>query len=317
MTTNDDATRKDAEDRDEDENIDELDEQLSERELAMERIAAAREVQATGVPDGQAAVTDDGEKKDKQEEAAQLVKVKLDGEEKEIPLSELVKGYQVHSVASKRMEEATILKQQATAELAEAEQLKEQLSRQAPLKKEGDEAGGGETDEVDDALDAYLEGDATKIRELLKKATGKKDAPASLSEEELDQVVEKRLAKRDTDREHKTAEDTFKKDYAEIFADPDLLAAANKRYYAKIDEGKSITDAMLEAGKETQDWLLSKAGVKRETIDTREDRLRKKSNLTSLPVRGGRSGAQVDDDNTPQNTSSVIAEIARSRAQVS
>lgn len=53
--------------------------------------------------------------------------------------------------------------------------------------------------------------------------------------------------------EHASAQALFKKLYPDVFADQTLLAEANKRYYAKLDQGKTITEAMLEAGKETQD----------------------------------------------------------------
>jgi len=54
--------------------------------------------------------------------------------------------------------------------------------------------------------------------------------------------------------EHSAAQALFKQLYPDIFANPSLLAEANKRYYAKIDQGKSITGAMLEAGQETKDY---------------------------------------------------------------
>jgi hypothetical protein len=53
--------------------------------------------------------------------------------------------------------------------------------------------------------------------------------------------------------EHAVAQALFKQLYPDIFNKPALLAEANKRYYAKIDQGKTITEAMLESGQETQD----------------------------------------------------------------
>jgi hypothetical protein len=49
-------------------------------------------------------------------------------------------------------------------------------------------------------------------------------------------------------KEWSTANSQFAKHYPEIVSNPALLAQANRLYYAKIAEGKSISQAMREAG---------------------------------------------------------------------
>lgn len=57
---------------------------------------------------------------------------------------------------------------------------------------------------------------------------------------------------RQQDQEAKVANEQFANDYPEILADSKLLAEANRRYYKKLAAGKSISEAMSEAGKETK-----------------------------------------------------------------
>jgi hypothetical protein len=287
-------------------------EQLSPREQMMAQIAANREAQLNEAA-GEA-VEEVPEKSTATELELQTdrkIPVKIDGEETEIPLSELVKGFQKDATASRRLEEAANQRKELDAREQELNAREAQIAQQIAAPAAADDGAG---DEVDAALDAYLEGDTTKIRELLKGATkGRAESSTPIPNEELDRLVEQKLAKRETDREHETATATFKKDYKEIFEDPDLLAAANKRFFAKIEEGKSISDAMSEAGKETKEWLAEKAGVK--PGNTRDDKLQRKGNLVNLPRAGARTAPADDLDNAPQDRSSVIAEMQKARGK--
>jgi len=274
-------------------------------------MAEQREAQLFG-SDG---TEDDSQHKEQQEKEKQQIpdetdrkiRVKIDGEERELPLSEVVKGYQKDATASKRLEEASGRKKELDDWETELRAREAQLSRKAD--DDGDDLGG-EEDEVDKAIDALLDGDRSKFKEILKKGRQESSTP---TQEELDNLLEQRLSKRDVKHEHAEAQKKFKSEYQDIFEDPTLLSAANDRYYAKLDEGKSITDAMLEAGKETREWLRQKAGVKETT--SLEEKQRRKSNLLNLPVTGARSGSRSDDDNTPEDRSSVIADIKKSRGQ--
>jgi hypothetical protein len=282
---------------------------LSQRELMLEHIAASREQEM--LKENPA----DEEPAAKEKGADQLAsnrkfRVKIDGQELEVSEEELIKGYQKETSADRKLREISDIRKELQAEKAELDVLKEQLTRQVqPVVKE-ETTDGGEVDEFQEAYDLSLEGDPSKLLALMKQGSGKKD----ISAEELDIIVEERLSKRETDREHKCAEEAFKTDYPEIFGNPHLLSAANERYFAKVNEGKPLKEAMLEAGKETREWLAEMAGVRKPDVVTREDRLKNKSRISNLPIRGARAVTQVDDDDKPQDQSSIIAEMKASRA---
>jgi hypothetical protein len=285
--------------------------QLSRREQMMVQLEEKTEAQLyeeSGItPDKSEPAPEPEPKAEPAHEEDAVVKVKIDGEEKEIPLSELKKGYQKDATASKRLEEVAREKAQLAAERAAFE-----AERKAQLEKQSIAVQADPTpvdDGVDAALDNFVEGDKDQMRELLRRALKERapQDPTPIPHEELDRLVEERLSIREEAREHAGAQAAFKKDYSDIFTDPDLLAAANRRYYAKIDEGKSITDAMAEAGKETKEWMQAKTGSTQIS-----DKQKRKENIDNLPTAGARASATPTDE-TAENTSKIIADMRKAR----
>lgn len=280
---------------------------LSAREQMMEQMGARREQELLGAVEP---AEEEPEVK-KEVPADNLVKVVLDGEEKELPLSEVVKGFQKDSVASRRLEEAAQRQKELDEKEANLLALEEQLKLQTAVEEE--EEGDDLTSAIENLIEnADAEQTALAIRKEVERAL--KKATPTASQSEIDKAVETKLAEEEAkrekeriDSEHKTANESFAKNYPEVVADPDLLAAANRRYYAKVNEGKSISQAMDEAGKETLDWLNGQRGTRRDTLRER------KQQITSLPMTGARSVSQQDEDNKPQSKSDIIAEMRRQR----
>jgi hypothetical protein len=238
----------------------------------------------------------------------EMVKVIVDGEERDLPLAEVVKGYQKDATATQRLREAS-------DRLKDVEQREREIAdREVQLKLQtadlDDNAVTGDDEALDAALDAWLEGDRDPIRNLLKKAVGGAEG-AALSQDDIDRVVNQRLTERDTAQEHNAASEAFKKDYQEIFEDPFLLDMANKRYFAKVNEGMSITEAMADAGRETREWLAAKTGTA--APDPLREKLQRKQSLDTITPAGGRTaGGGPGDDYSPQAT---IAEMKKERGQ--
>jgi len=299
---------------------------LSDRELLREQIAERRvsetRDQFAGGESDDAGETREKEKPSDGERAKAAAekeeepkfRVKVDGVEKEVPLSELTAGYQMTSTARKRLDEAAQRLKEADDKEAEIAERERQLARRPS--DDDHKEGEDDPDEdalFDEALEALLEGDSTKFKQMLKGKGRSGDGATQVTGNDIKQMVREEITQEEIDREHSNAQVKFKSDYADVFGDPDLLAAANKRYYAKLGEGKSITDAMLEAGRETREWVREKAGVKESS--GRQQREQRKSSLRSLPVSTGRSGASVGDDDKPETRSEVIAGMQRSRRQ--
>ena len=78
----------------------------SEAGAASEADQAETDSEVTESDDTAAEAPDEGE-------AEHVYSVKVDGEEREIPASELIKGYQLEAASRKRMDEATAVKRQA------------------------------------------------------------------------------------------------------------------------------------------------------------------------------------------------------------
>lgn len=106
------------------------------------------------------------------------------------------------------------------------------------------------------ALSLFSMGLAEDKHNLQKyKTTAQQPQPASMSTAApLPPKPASQMTEEEIRAEHTEAQALFKQLYPDILTNPAKLAEANKRFYAKIDQGKSIRDAMLEAGRETQDY---------------------------------------------------------------
>ena len=277
---------------------------LSPREQAMALMETQRDAQLmkeAGIEPEQSAGTVEEQKP---VEAEPMHKIKIDGEEMELPLSEIVKGYQKDKSASRRMEDAAKRARELDEREETLKQAEEQLKRQTIKPAEKETTVDDDDAEIDAALDAYLEGDRDPFKAIIKSAKQGRQEP--VPDEEIDRRVAAILAKRKQDEDHASANSQFAKDHPDILQDAFLLDMANKRYYAKIDEGKSIVEAMAEAGRETKEWLQAKTG------NRNADKQRRKETIDNLQVAGARSSAPETDD-TPENPSSIISEMRQKR----
>jgi flavodoxin len=295
---------------------------LSARDQLMEQIGERRETELTGQSNDELdaeAEAAAAAKAQREAENSNLIEVTVDGKKLNLPLSDIVKGYQKDNVASKRLEEAANRKKELDDRevklLAGEDQLKKQLEAGTLT---GEEEGD---DDLVTSLDAFVqdgnsEQTAAVIRKEIEKAL--KKATPSMPKEELAAAVDEKLAVEDAKRakaaqdvEHQAANKDFVEKFPDLMSDPDLLAAANRRFYAKVGEGKSITDAMAEAGAETKDWMNGNR-----TNSPREVKQLRKGTIDSLPQVGARSVAKLDLDNVVQSPSEIISEMRKSRGLV-
>lgn len=279
----------------------------------LERMAqdqATFEAQQAG---GEAPTPEPGRREEPQgsaETTSQMVKVLVDGEERELPLAEVVKGYQKDSAATQRLRDAADRLKEVELREKEVADREKQLKLQTSDPEDGTATTDYEA--IDNAIDALLEGDKDPMRELLGKASsGGNGAGHQVSQEEIDKVVDRRISEREIANQHATAQAAFKKDYQDIFDDPFLLDMANKRYFAKLEEGKTISESMLEAGKETREWLDEKTGGAAPD-PLREKLERKKSRDTITPAGSRTAGGAVEEDYSPQ---AIIAQMKKDRGQ--
>ena len=308
-----------------DEGLEKQERPLSARDQMLEQLGERRELELTG------GISDEDETPAAKAAPAAarvqgvaegddpMVKGVIDGEEQDLPLAAVVKGYQKDSAGSKKLEEAARLKKELderqVALDAQEQQFKRQMEESAIVDQDEDE---DEDDDLVATLDSFVEnGDSAQTAAMIRKTIERalKKATPTLGKEDLSAAVEAKLeedrqkrAREDAAEEHARANADFLQNYGDIVKDPRALAAANTTFYAKLDEGKSITEAMAEAGAETKEWLGgNRASTARETKNQR------KAAMDSLPQVGARVKPKVDADNEPESPSDIIKEMRRQR----
>lgn len=281
--------------------------QPSARELAMEKIAAKRNEhfeEESGLSLGEddsdpeeileeKALSKEPAEEATAEEPEKTVRVKVDGEEMDVPLDEVVRQYQKNSAADRRLAEATRLLREAqeARPVVQAEQFQVEA---AP--------------DTQELIAALFEGDADKAQELFGKLLGGRREP-TLDPEQIVQAVAPRIKQQ---MAVESALERFKTDYADVVADPYLLGVADSFLNSEIQAGKTYPEALMEAGKQTRDWLHQKAGVKADPppTTTRIQKLERKADIENIRT----ANVSVGTTEEPQKTASdVIAEMRRAR----
>lgn len=309
----------------------------SARESAMEAIAAQR--RQLLVADGVDIDTSDDDvdpalNQDDTQLAAQLgqderpsplasdtmrVKVKVDGEEIELPLSEVVKSYQKDAAASKRLQEATRLLQiaeQQASKLAQNENQENNSSgQQVDPKPQDKEARRGK---IKDAFTKLYEGDEDGAVEAMLQIVGESGAPAATQQAPvIDTQAIAAQVRQQLDVESAYSETRL--DYPELFSDTERGVVLGKetlaRMTAKESQGVPRAQAMHESAAEVAALFgIQKAG--RQSTEkprtARDTKLERKANLDIPDSANVVAGNKQSPAEAP-NVSSVIAEMAKSR----
>jgi hypothetical protein len=188
-----------------------------------------------------------------------MVEVVVSGVAKLVPVSEVVKGYQIESVARESLRKASEV-------LKEAESIKRAAVSAAP-------APVTVTPEsLKESLDLLVEGETG---EAAKKLAGILTAPvAAAPEVNVHDAVEKVLSS----KENAKVYNSFLSDYKEL-ADPDVYEVCDRIYVREFE-------AKVEAGEITYEEALRKSG----------DMTREKFNLTPPPAPAGGDEGKVATD---------------------
>ena len=321
----------------------------SPRELAMEQVIASRkaaeaaeleqhrqDLKAQGllVPEEESAAPPAGNEGDgdelqrqlQEEQAAPkprlvedldqtLVKIKVDGVEREVPLSELVRTAQKHEAADKRLAEATRLLQEAEARKREAE-AQPAPAPQAPEQAKPDNVEKTRQDREQKAkefLEAMFHGDEDRATQILAGLMPESPPPQETATkapdpEELAAQVEASLERRSALKQFSTA-------YPEVLKDADLAALADMKLARRLAQGEPFSQALMSIGEE----LYTKTGLKRTEAATPEtppatpsqtERVERKK--AADPVRG-RSASTASTQEAPPSVSDVIKQMQEQR----
>lgn len=247
------------------------------------------------------------------------VKVKVDGEEMELPLSEVVKSYQKDAAATRRLQEA-----QRILQLAEQQAINiAQNGNTGKNDSQQPEAGQGEVNETErlaqikEAFSKLYEGDedaaAVAMLKLLEQGAGKPATQAQpINPAELVPQVVQQL-------EFNSAYAAVQQDYPALFANDErgvvLGKATYERLVAKESAGVPKAQALREASEEVASLFgIQKAG-RQQGEPQRTARDEKLARKASLDVPSGANvvaGGPASPAEAP-NVSSVIQEMAKAR----
>jgi hypothetical protein len=259
-------------------------------------------------------VTDEGQEQsvetqiDSQVEAATapqetLIKVKLDGVEQEVPLSDVVRAYQKDAVASKRLNDAS-------AKLREADEILARAKAQ-PTQENSSQVGEDATNIAKTAIESLLNGDeegAANALALL--AAGRGNSTQAPDTDEVAAKVKQQL-------EVDSALTKFTGEYADVVSDPQLAKITNDFLAEEMNTGTHATqyEALVAAGNRARSWLADKTGVKTgdESSTIRNDRVAKKAGMEQVPSNSASAASQ---DEPTESASDIIAEMKKARGLI-
>lgn len=244
-----------------------------------------------------------------------LVKVKVDGEEMELPLSDVVKSYQKDATASRRLQEASRLLQIAEEKASSIAQNANQ-EKNTDSDPDGSPAVGKEQKlgQIKEALSKLYEGDdegaAQALLDLMD--SGAKATQVNIDPAAITAQVKQQLAV-------ESAYAQVQSDYPELFSNTERGVVLGRETYSRMQQkeqsGVPRNLALQEAAEEVAGLFgVQKAGRQQAEPQrtARDEKLERKAKLdnpgaANVVAGGGSAPAEV------QNVSSVIAEMARNR----
>lgn len=247
-----------------------------------------------------------------------FTKLKVDGQEREVPYSRVQATMQKHEAADRRLQHATELLRNAEAREREAQERAAQLSRTVSQSPQGtgDESLDSEASEI---IDKLLDGDAD---------TAKKDLAAALRKGRVPQIdpaaVEERAARRalsaieqaEWQRDLDQGQRMFLETYGSVINDPDLANIANQKTIQIMREKPYLkpSEVMKEAG----DYVMEKflGGRKPSTPNAGPDPQREERKRNLVPIPRSVNTRQTPPPEKPAPTKQDwLAEQRRRRGQ--
>ncbi len=241
-----------------------------------------------------------------------MVRVKVNGVEQELPVADVVKGFQIESAARQRMAEADELMRQArAAAAAAAAKPPGQVDTPAPEK---DTSAHSSAESLGEFVDTLFEGDKDKaVAALAKLIGGRTETSPTLDLTELAAQVTPEIRQQLIDD---SALERFAKDNADLAADPHLVSVTNGFIQEAVNGGKPYAEALGEGAQRTRDWLASIGAAKPKTEPEQgahqPSKLERKAGIDEVQALNRTANTTQA---APTSPSSVIAEMRKARGQ--
>ena len=242
-----------------------------------------------------------------------MVKVKVDGVESMVPVSEVIARYQKNEAADKRLAEAARLRSEAEAMAQKPPASVDAPPTGAQTPPQSTPQGGDKGQTVKEFLQSLFEGDeekaAERLQALLSEGRAASSTPADTGSlaAQLTPAIRQQL-------QNESALDKFLETNQAIANDPYLTQMTAGFLDEEIKGGKSYPDALAEAGRRTSGWMASK-GIPITTKEpdpttTRDDKLARKGQMDDIRPASTSAASTVA---APQSPSQVIDEMRKAR----
>lgn len=231
-------------------------------------------------------------------------KVKVDGEELELPLTEILKGYQKDQATSKRLAQAAQERQALEEERAELERLRVELeSKKQPLPPTENPVGN-----VDDPAHTLYQkliygGEDEGVEALNELLSGRKQEAIP-----KEQIVAEAANKAILQMQYNNAERQFLKDNPEIAGDATLYNIAMNVLQQAIPYSRTYDEAFTTAAQETKAWL-NKFSTKQEAVSEKQQR---KEAMAKEPARSN-AKAESFPAQKAETASEIIVNMRKQR----
>jgi len=248
-----------------------------------------------------------------------LVKIKVDGVEREVPLAELVRTAQKHEAADKRLAEATRLLQEAEAKRREAEA--PQQAQPAPAAQAPEQAKPDSSDKVrqdreqkaKEFLEAMFHGDEDRATQILAGLMPESPPPQETATRAPD--PEELAAQVEASLERRSALKQFASAYPEVLKDTDLAALADMKLARRLAQGEPFSQALMSIGEElyTKTDLKTPAAAAQETPPATPSQTERVERKKAADVVRGRSASTASTQEAPPSPSDVIKQMQEAR----
>lgn len=254
-------------------------------------------------------------------EGKPMFKTLVDGKEVLVPLDRARAQLQKHLAADIRLQQAAERQRQLDAREQSIRNVEATLKTRvtAPSAKAPVDDSVMATELVRSLVSEPEDKAAAKLANAFKSIRQAQQAPvdARAIAAEAASMAVTTIAARDTERAMSTGLDEFTKTYPDIAGDSDLFALADRKTNAIAEENPSWTpgQVMLEAGKQTREWIQVLSGKKPTIGEQPSNRQQRKQNLVPMPQARSARPAATDDAPQEQTPANALAEIRKSRGQ--
>ena len=257
-----------------------------------------------------------------------LTKVKVDGNEIEVPFDDLQNSHQKDRSYQQRFEQAAQYSLQIQAREQQLNAHIQQLQRQQRMAQQPSQDAAEEVEDSSDLIKKYhealYEDDSEKASDLFKTLTDKGRVQATPNVQEVvNQEIGRQFNQMHKQAEqqkqwayHKSLEDSvkwFESEFPDVAEAAELRAIADNRTVPLTQEHADWTPHQIiqAAAESTREWAKSFLEP-----DKQNERVSRKRKIVQHPKAASASAQIGEDDSVPQTPAQIIDEMKRARGQI-